>query len=66
MLPGNSVRNRIVGPEVSPGQHPANDPSPSNSSCHLLALTLVFGKVDGVVEESRFGPVFFVAFLSDN
>lgn len=51
---------------MSPVQHPANDLSPRNNSCHLLALTLVFGKVDCIVEGSRFGPVFVVAFLGDN
>lgn len=51
---------------MSPGQHPANDLSPPNHLCHLLALTLVFGKVDSGVEGSRFVPVFLVAFLGDN
>lgn len=38
----------------------------ANNPCHLLALALVLGESDGIVEGSGFSPVLLVTLLGDN
>lgn len=66
VFPGNGVHDRIVGSWVPPRQHSASGLFIANNSCHLLALALILGKVDGVIEGSGFSPVLLVTFLGDN